>query len=135
MGGERIDDGAGFFAAPGEPSVGSTGSPGIAGMASAIFPDIGSMSILHLVSKPHRLGDCLARIGDGDDILLLHRGDLAHLAGYQPESFPAISIHVLQEPTEQEPGIDVSLRDRFELIDFAGFVKLTERHPTTLFWE
>jgi len=104
-------------------------------MAPTIFPGAGSMSILHMVSRPNRLGDCLARISDGDAILLLHEGVLSDVDPAHLASFPVMPIHILCEHTTLTREIDPALSNRFELINLPGFVSLTERHQTTIFWD
>lgn len=103
-------------------------------MATAILRGAGAMSILHMVSQPNRLWDCLARISDGDAILLLHEGVLEDVDAVHLASFPVMSMHILCEHTTLTREIDTALSNRFQLIDFTGFVSLTERHQTTIFW-
>jgi sulfur relay protein TusB/DsrH len=92
------------------------------------------MSILYMVNQPDRLWDCLARISDGDAILLLHEGVLSAVDAVHLASFPAMSMHILCEHATLTREIEPALGNRFELIDFVGFVSLTEQHETTIFW-
>lgn len=87
-----------------------------------------------MVNQPDRLWDCLARISDGDAILLLHEGVLSAVDSVHRASFPAMSMHVLCEHTTLTREIDTALSNGFQLIDFTGFVSLTEQHETTIFW-
>ena len=92
------------------------------------------MSVLHVVSRPNRLRDCLARAMAGDSVLLIQEGVLADFDSVNLESIPAMTVHALSEHITPVEGKSGPWRKRIERIDFSGFVRLTERHQTTIFW-
>jgi tRNA 2-thiouridine synthesizing protein B len=101
------------------------------------------MSILHTVNKSpfekNSLGECLTHALDGSAILLLEDGVYAAMQGTSVEAdvksaMASKKVYVL--------GPDIKLRglssdrmiDGIEIVDYAGFVDLTESNDKVQAW-
>jgi tRNA 2-thiouridine synthesizing protein B len=91
---------------------------------------------LHTVNKSPFTHGCLAsclRLVDADDeILLLEDGVYAALPNQMPDS-ALPRVRVLAEDLAARGLLD-RIEPRIERVDYAGFVRLTERHGRVLAW-
>ncbi len=95
--------------------------------------------LLHLVNQSpfatSALSCCLAVIGDGDSLLLFEDGVYGALTDC--EDFKAlttsISIYALLEDVKAR-GLAKNLSDSVRLVDYGGFVELTEKHQAVTSW-
>ena len=99
------------------------------------------MSTLHLVRSPDRalLERCLARIGNGDRLLLAENGvyqareshapvnDLLNLAQRQ-------ALYVLSPDLQARGLTDIDLIPKVQPVDYSGFVDLTIAASHTVTW-
>lgn len=80
--------------------------------------------------------DCL-RVGKpGDALLLMGDGVYAALAGGEAASMlvdSGIEVHIL-EPDARSAGILTQLPAYYSLVDYDGFVELTERFTRQMAW-
>jgi tRNA 2-thiouridine synthesizing protein B len=101
------------------------------------------MSILHTVNKSpfekNALSECLTHSMDGSAILLLEDGVYAAMQG---TNFEADVKNALASKKVYALGPDIKLRglsndrviDGIELVDYAGFVDLTESNDKVQAW-
>jgi tRNA 2-thiouridine synthesizing protein B len=95
------------------------------------------MSTLHLVNKsPARadaLAACLRAAAEGDAVLLIEDGAYAATAALLPTLPPGIRCCVL-EPDARARGVHERLAAGIDVVDPAGFVRLTVDHARVTTW-
>lgn len=96
------------------------------------------MSLLHIVAKSpfthQALAACLARLGQGDALLLMEDAVAAAVAAAAtpwPDRGP---VFVLSPDLAARGLADRPLRSGVTLVDYGGFVDLAARHDGTLSW-
>lgn len=93
--------------------------------------------MLHIVKTQQSLADCLAFIQAGDDILLIEEAVYALFR--QNDLRDSLKDHqdhcwALTQDM-QARGLSFDGRDDFQLVDFTGFVSLTEQHLQSMTWD
>jgi len=100
------------------------------------------MPVLHVVSGSpqgsHALAHCLARVQEGDALLLSENGVYAALvdsaACRSLNVFPRLSVYALTPDLEARGIAFDELWPGVERIDYEGFVDLAVRYPISLSW-
>ena len=101
------------------------------------------MGVLHLVNRsPHAsasLGQCLARAGEGDAVLLLEGGVYAALkdSAFAPalqDALGKLAVHVLAPDLAARGVAAEELIEGLALVDYEGFVELSLRHAPVQSW-
>lgn len=87
--------------------------------------------MLHIVKNRTALESATAVFSPLDELILLE--DAVYLANYCPENISNVSF-VLRDDLLAR-GIDEQWVVNSQIIDFTGFVELTERHAASLTWE
>jgi sulfur relay protein TusB/DsrH len=85
------------------------------------------MSSLYIVNHPSALAGCLELAGDQDAVLLIQEGVRASIENQTRQIFALKEDRELRS-IKAMPGRNV------ELVDYAGFVKLTEAHAPIVSW-
>ncbi|MFE8069790.1 sulfurtransferase complex subunit TusB [Marinobacteraceae bacterium S3BR75-40.1] len=92
---------------------------------------------LHILNKPAdhpRIRHCLDAIRSGDSLLLIESAVALCLHNEWLETLPAeVEIHAL-EPDVQGRGLTQYIKNPIQLIDFAGFVGITEQLERVIHW-
>lgn len=95
--------------------------------------------LLHLVNQSpfatSTLSCCLAVVGDGDSVLLFEDGVYGAIADCEilKALATSISIYALREDVKAR-GLADDLSDSIKLVDYNGFVELTENHQAVTSW-
>ena len=99
------------------------------------------MSTLHTVNKSpfekNSLASCLAHVADDAGVLLYEDGIYAGLksSGVEAQvSGTGAKVYVLGEDLKARGVAEDKLIDGIEVVDYAGFVDLVEKHDKVLAW-
>jgi len=101
------------------------------------------MGVLHLVNRsPHQsasLAQCLARVGDGDAVLLLEGAVYAALKGSAAapglqEALARVAVYVLAPDLAARGVAAEEVAEGLALVDYEGFVELSLRHAPIQSW-
>ncbi|MBM3202793.1 sulfurtransferase complex subunit TusB [Candidatus Woesearchaeota archaeon] len=102
------------------------------------------MSVLHLVTRSPwhspALDDCLSRLGDGDDILLLADGVYSVTCATALEKLRGklsrcrCRCHLLGDDLVCRGLAETALPESFRCVDHPAFVQLTGQHRHCVSW-
>ena len=95
---------------------------------------------LHTVNKSplssQTLASCLRVAAPGDTVLLIEDGVYACTPAHE-SLFDGLDVEVKLRVLREDllaRGLEAQLAERFDVVDYAGFVELACAHPRTLSW-
>ncbi|MFM8330769.1 MAG: sulfurtransferase complex subunit TusB [Candidatus Methylumidiphilus sp.] len=97
------------------------------------------MGVLHLVSRSpgesQAFAQCLARVGEGDALVLLEGGVYAALAGHADAlALRQVEIYAVSADLAARGIAEEALAEGVAVVDYAGLVELSLRHSPSLSW-
>jgi tRNA 2-thiouridine synthesizing protein B len=94
--------------------------------------------ILHTVNKSvftsHTLNECLLTVARNDGVLLIEDGVYGALKTAHPAEQHEVSWYVLKEDLQARGIAPETCRDGITLVDYTGFVELTEQYASVCSW-
>lgn len=91
--------------------------------------------MLHIVKHYYSLSEAFASAADGDDLLLVEDAVYAALHKHKANSALLVSpipVYCLKGDVDAR---GLTLEPNSNLVDFFGFVTLTEKHSSSITWE
>lgn len=94
------------------------------------------MAVLHIVKHSpcaaRTLQQCLARVGEGDSVLLIE--DAVYALVQDGPAHWGCRVYALQPDLAARGLLQQPRRDDVEIVDYAGFVQLAVQHSQVLSW-
>ncbi len=90
--------------------------------------------MLHIVKHYRSLAEALSYASADDTILLTEDAVYAAIAGHKSHS-ELTGIQLIYCLSADVDARGVQVADNIELVDFEGFVELTELHASSLTWD
>ena len=89
---------------------------------------------LHVLQTPSRINDCLSALGTDDNLLLIDRAVLLAQGQRDPFSHCGQQVFCLEADMVHLGLTPADLVGNLQVVDFDGWVALTEVHSTQMVW-